>query len=141
MVDKKPVLQIQLQDKWKSKKWKNKTILIPPEEYPHIQLWYVPEVKDVDAAVTDIANLVKSEVTEFKLKENKDIKIAGNPGQHLIGTGLEADDMDPSNAEVFVFSLENKVFILIVHGEGDEAAKHRKVVQEILTTAESVSVK
>lgn len=142
-VDKKPVFNMTLPDKWSSEvivdkwktgNWKSKTVLLPPSKYPHIQLWRAPGCKTVKAAVSKIAKLIKSEVIEFKIKKNKKITVAGASAKHLIGTGLEADDQDPSNADVYVFKVKSKVFILCVHGEGDEAAKQRTTVKAILAT-------
>ena len=137
-VDKKVAMKLTLPVKWTSRVWKNKTILIPPKKYPHIQLWYVSEKKNVEGTVSDIADLIKSEVLKFKIKTNEDIKVAGSSGKHLTGTGLEADDQDPSNADVYIFSVNSKIFILCVHGEGDEAAKLRTAVKNILSTVKSV---
>jgi hypothetical protein len=133
-VGKTKALVFQLPEKWSSKVWRNKTILIPPSKYPHIQLWHLPGVSSVDKAKADIAKLVKSEVIKYKVTKANKIVVAGAPAYHLIGKGLEADDQDPSNAEVFLFSVDKKVFLLCVHGEGDEAAKNRAAVLGILST-------
>ena len=133
-VDNKPVFKMILPPKWSSKKWRNKTILIPPAKYPHIQLWCLTKTKNIKDAVSNISELIKSEVLKFKISQNKDIAVAGVMGKHLIGTGLEADDQDPSNADVYIFSANSKVFVLCVHGEGDEAAKQRNAMKQILST-------
>jgi hypothetical protein len=133
-VAKKPAMTFQLPDKWSSKVWRNKTILIPPSKYPHIQLWCLEGVPSVGKAKAKVAKLVKSEVIKYKVVKKNSIVVAGKPGLHLIGKGLEADDQDPSNAEVFLFEVSGKIFLLCVHGEGDEAAKNRKAALGILAT-------
>ncbi len=128
--------QMTLPDGWKSKQWKYKTILVPPTEYPHIQLWCLGGGVPLKKAEADIAKLVKSEVIKFKTIKSRDIKIAGAPGKLLTGRGLEADDQDPSRAKIFLFTVKGKLFILCIHGEGDEAAKMEAPVSKILETIE-----
>ena len=136
-VDKKPALVMTLPDKWTSKDSEEKTILIPEKKYPHIQLWNVKDAKSVEDARSKVADIIKSEVTEFKVKESKDVTVAGSTGCDIVGTGAEADDGDHSNAEVFLFAVTGKVFVLCVHGEGDEAAKQKSNVMQILGTVKS----
>ena len=134
----KQAFQMTLPKGWSSKLWKGKTILIPPSKYPHIQLWCVGKRVPVSKAEADIAKLVRSEVIKFKTVKSQDIKIAGAPGKLLTGKGLEADDQDPSNAKVFLFTVKDELFLLCIHGEGDEAAKMEGAVKKILDTVESI---
>ena len=136
-VDKTPALVMTLPDKWTSKDSEEKTILIPEKKYPHIQLWNVKDAKTVEDAKSKIADIIKSEVTEFKAAESKDITVAGSKGCDIVGKGAEADDGDNSNAEVFLFAVGGKVFVLCVHGEGDEAVKQKSNVMQILGTVKS----
>lgn len=133
-VDKKAAFNLNLLKGWTFKKSEYKYILIPPAKYPHIQLWYLKDNKNIASAEKDIAEIIKSEVLNFKISKKSEIKVANKAGVILTGSGLEADDQDPSNAEVFLFEVNSKVYVLCVHGEGDEAAKHSPDVKKMLTT-------
>ncbi len=133
-VDNKPALTLQLPDKWTAKSHDGKTD-IKTEYEVHIQLWPMFGAKTVAAATTLVPEFIKGEVTEFKTVKSEDINIAGAPAKHLIGTGSEADDGDPSNADVFLFSVGGKVFLVCAHGEGTGAAKVRAALMHVLSTA------
>jgi len=134
-VDKKPALTMQLLPGWTAKNSADKIDLKPEKFEVHIQLWNVAKANSVAAAVAMVPEFIKSEVTEFKAVSTKDIKVAGGGAKHLIGTGSEADDSDPSNAEVFLFSVGGKVFMICAHGEGEGAAKARASILQMLATA------
>jgi hypothetical protein len=134
----KAVFDFQLSSGWTSKPYNKELILIPPAKYPHIQLWHVEGAKDVASAEKDIAKIITSEVIKFKVKESKDIKIAGSDAKKLTGSGLEADDQDPSNAVVYLFNVNSKVFVLCIHGEGDEASKYADPMLKMLETIKPV---
>ena len=134
-VDKKPALTLQLGDGWTSKVKGDKTSISSPKIAVNIQLWPVPNAKTVAAAIALVPGMIASEVTDFKTVATKDITVAGTPGKQIIGTGTEADDGDPSNAEVFLFSVGGQVFLLCAHGEGDNAAKQHATILEMLATA------
>jgi hypothetical protein len=134
----KPLFKMSLLPNWNSKLWKKETILIPPSKYPHIQLWCAEGGDSVNKGVSGIVKLIKSEVTNFKVSKTNKLIIAEKPATHLIGAGLEADDGDPSHADIFVFSVAKRVFILCVHGEGDEAAKQRTNVSKMLSTVSPI---
>ena len=139
--DKSPVFKIEMLPGWSSKPWKYKTILIPPAKYPHIQLWCLKKGLSLAEAKKGVAELVKSEVLKFKTTKTEKIKIGGIDAFLLTGKGLEADDQDPSNAKVFLFSAGGRVFLLCIHGEGDEAAKMCGTVQKMLGTLKPVGGK
>ncbi len=134
-VDGKPVLTMQMAEGWTSKIDKDKTILKPAKAGAHMQLWQMAKAKDIAEAIALVPEVLKSEVTDFKATETKDITVAGAPAKHLIGKGTEADDGDPSNAEVFLFTAGGKVFLLCAHGEGESASKQRNDILALLATA------
>ena len=131
-VSKTPEFNLDLLKGWTYKKSEYKYILIPPSKYPHIQLWYLKDNKDIASAEKNIDKLIKSEVLKFKVSKKEDLTVAGKPAVLLTGSGLEADDQDPSNAKVFLFEANSKVFVLCIHGEGDEAAKNSPIVKKML---------
>ena len=136
VVDQKPALTLQLPGDWTTKEFKGGKIRITPANAPvHIQLWNVANAKTVADALPLVAEVVKSEVTDFKAVESKDVTLGDASGKHLIGTGTEADDGDPSQAEVFLFAVGGKVFLVCAHGEGEGAAKVRAAVLDVLSTA------
>jgi len=137
----KKVFDFTLTKGWSNKLSEKKLILIPPAKYPHIQLWNIEKVKNIADAEKTIANVLKSEVLKFKVKESKKIKIAGADAKKLVGNGLEADDQDPSNAVVYLFTVNSKTFILCIHGEGDEAAKYADSILTMLNTIKPVKQK
>lgn len=134
-VDNKPALTMQLPDDWTSKGDATKTDIHAGKHEVHIQLWRVANVKSVQDAIPMVADLIKSEVTEFKAHETKSITVAGSAAKHIIGTGSEADDGDPSNAEVYLFSSGGNVFLMCAHGEGTGASKVRSSLVKVLATA------
>jgi hypothetical protein len=134
-VDNKPALAIQLPEGWTAKNNAGTTTIKSPKFEVHIQLWHVPNAKTVADAVARVPDFIKGEVTEFKAVATSDIKVAGVGGKHIIGTGSEADDGDPSNAEVFLFSVGGKVFLVCAHGEGAGAANARASILQMLASA------
>jgi hypothetical protein len=133
-VGKKPALALQLLEGW-SAMTKGVTTTLKSEKLEvHVQLWNVPKVSSVAASVSLVPALIKGEVTDFKTTSSEDIEVAGGKGKHLIGTGTEADDGDPSNAEVFLFPVAGKVFLICAHGEGKGAEQARAPILEMLAT-------
>ncbi|MEI8195037.1 MAG: hypothetical protein WCI73_03925 [Phycisphaerae bacterium] len=86
-------------------------------------------------AVAGIPAAIHDEVHDFKVTASKDITLAGKPAKHVIGTGEEADDGDPSNTEVFLFTVGNTTYLACVHGEHDAAASIRAAVIQTLDSA------
>lgn len=133
-VGQKPALTLQLLEGWTSTSKDGKTNIASPFEV-HVQLWTVPNARSVADATALVPEFIKEEVAEFKGVTTKNIKVAGGAGKHIIGTGSEADDGDPSNAEVFLFAVGGKIFLICAHGEGEGAAKARASILQMLATA------
>lgn len=104
-----------------------------PKSGVHIQVLALSQTS-VDEAVKQVADLIKGQVTKFKVTETKDITVAGTAGKQLTGTGEEEDDGDPSNADIYVFSVDGKLYIICAHGEGDGAVKNRPVLATLLAS-------
>jgi hypothetical protein len=102
-----------------------------------VYVWSVPTAKTVAEAVPQTATIIKSEFTNFELKDTKHLSVAGHPADHLFGKGAEADDGDPGAAEVVIFAVGKHVFAACVHGETDEAAKKRPDMLALLKTAKA----
>jgi len=136
-VDQKPALSLQLPEGWTSEfdAKKNQSDIKQPKFEIHINLWNVPKIQTVAAAKPLVDDVIKGEVTDFRVTGTKDVSIAGEKGQLFIGTGSEADDGDPSYLEVFLFAVGGKVFLLCAHGEGNGAAAAHDSLMEMLATA------
>lgn len=102
-------------------------------KHPHIQVW-ATTAKDLVSATASVGTLVESEVTHFVPAATTAAVIAGAPAVVLVGSGEEADDGDPSAAEVTLFTVQGVVYVLVNHAEGDGAAKHHDVVAGLLET-------
>lgn len=129
----KPAFTLSLPAGWDGTQLDAKTIIHPGAKHPHIQIW-ATDAKDLAAATAGVAKLVESEVVHFVATTTTDLTIAGAPAKQLIGTGEEADDNDPSNAEVTLFTVGGTVYVLINHAEGDGAAKQRGALATVLAT-------
>jgi len=66
-----------------------------------------------------------------------DMLVAGAPAKHVTGSGNEADDGDPGNAEVVLFVVRGRVFAGCVHGEFDDASRARAPMLAVLRTAQA----
>ncbi len=88
----------------------------------------------VNDAVPRTAEIIKSEFVKFKAATTLDMTIAGSAAKHVIGSGNEADDNDPGNAEVVFFTVAGRVFVACVHGEADDASKARPAMMSVLQT-------
>ena len=133
-VSEQPALKLQLPEGWSSKSKNETTELSSPLEV-HVQLWNVPNAKSVKESLPRVGEIITGEVIDFKVVEAKDITVAGAAAEHIIGTGTEADDGDPSNVEVFLFSVGRNVFLVCAHGEGKGATKARSAILAMLATA------
>ena len=120
----KPVFSLTLPAGWDAVQVEEKTVIHPGAKHPHIQVW-ATRAKDLAAATADVAGIVVSEVTHFVPATTTDLTIAGVPAKQFIGAGEEADDGDPSNADVTLFTVNGVVYVLVNHAEGDGAAKKR----------------
>ncbi len=117
-----------LPEGWSAVPAGEKTVIIPAQKRPHIQVWSVAAA-DVATAEAGIGALIVSEVTEFAPATRTDLTVAGHPARQLSGTGVEADDGDPGSAEVTIFAIGNQVFVLVSHGEGSGVAdRHAEVL-------------
>ena len=96
-----------------------------------LYVWAVPNAKSVDEALPRAAEIIKSEFVNFKTNATMDMVIAGAPARHVIGSGNEADDGDPGNAEVVFFAVGGRVFAGCVHGEADDASKARAAMMAV----------
>ena len=131
--DGKPAQTMQVPADWKfGPGASGRTNQLPASGHPHIQCWTV--VGTVDQVVAGIAPLVMGEVTDFKPASNEDLTVAGAPAKRLIGSGTEADDGDPANAEVAVFTLAGSSWLLLSHGEGDSTAQARTTITTVQGT-------
>jgi hypothetical protein len=100
-----------------------------------LHVWAVPNAATVNDALPRAAELIKSEFIKFKTNAIMDMVIAGAPAKHVTGSGNEADDGDPGNAEVVLFAVNGRVFAGCVHGEFDDASRERAPMMAVLQTA------
>ncbi len=132
--DKKSGITLELHEGWKTYATKDGgTTVEVPKSGVNIQVWALSQAS-LDDAVKQVTELVKGQVTHFKLTETKPVTVAGTDGKMLVGTGEEADDGDPSNAEVYLFAIEGKVYMICAHGEGDIATKSRAILPALLAS-------
>jgi len=131
--DKKTAITLQLSAGWKTYRSKDGTVSIDVPKCANIQVWALGNAS-VDEAAKQVSDLIKGQVTHFKVTASTAITVAGTPGKRLTGTGEEADDGDPSSADVYLFSVEGKVFIICAHGEGDSSVKSRAILTAMLAS-------
>lgn len=132
--DGKPVLTLPLPTGWTTATTADsRTVLIPAQKSPHIQIWCVTGT--VTEVAAKAAALIVSEVKDFAPTATVDLTIAGAPAKRLSGPGVEADDGDPSNAEVTVFTAAGHTFLCVSHGEGGGTAQRSAELAGILATA------
>ena len=103
----------------------------------HFYVWMVKDAKTLDDAAARVPELIKSEFLEFKLVSKKDLIVAGSPAKQLDGSGKEADDHDPGNAEVVLFTVGGKVFAACIHGEGNAPDVRRSFMMTAIQTAKA----
>lgn len=131
--DGKPAFTVALPDGWTSVAVDTKTSIRTDQKHPHIQVW-ATSAADIATAEKEVAKIVESEVTHFASNTSESLTVAGAPATALIGTGEEADDGDPSLAEVTLFTVGKTVYVLIAHGEGDGAAKQHDTLRKVLAS-------
>jgi hypothetical protein len=100
-----------------------------------LHVWTVPNARTVNDALPRAAGLIKSEFINFKTTTTTDMVIAKEPAKHITGSGNEADDGDPGNADVVFFVVGGHVFAGCVHGEFDDASRARAPMLAVLQTA------
>ena len=88
-----------------------------------------------DAALPLVADTIKGDVLQFQPGQTNTLTVAGAPALHLIGSGVEADDGDPSTADVVVFAVGGHAFVACVHGEHNDASREREPMLTTLQTA------
>jgi len=108
------------------------TTLIAPEKTPHIQIRVLPQhAATVQANVT---KLIVDQVKDFSPANVDMVSEGSHPGVCLTGTGVEADDGDPSNAEITILSVPTGTVLVISHGEGTGTADRSKALAGILAS-------
>lgn len=133
----KPAFTMSLPEGWTTTLKDDKTVIYPGAKHPHIQLW-ATSARTLAEAEKSVAKIVDSEVTHFAAVSTTDKLVAAAPAKFIVGLGEEADDGDPSNAEVTLFTVGKTVYVLISHAEGDGAAKMSHEVVRALTTVTPV---
>ena len=131
--DKPAIFTWTLPTGWTVQSTETKIVLFPTQKTPHIQIWAVGSSDVADAEKT-ISSLIVSEVKDFKVGTRSDLKIGETTARVLIGTGLEADDGDPSNAEVTIFPVGKQLYVLVAHGEGEGAKARHDDVKALVTS-------
>jgi hypothetical protein len=136
--DKEITIALQLEETWKTEPAKGSGVTIEiPRSGVHIQVWALSQTS-MDEAAKQAADLIKDQVTNFKVTATKEIRVADAAAKQLTGTGEEADDGDPSNAEVYIFAVEGKIFLVCAHGEGDGTVKNRAVLTTLLESVKKI---
>ncbi len=102
-----------------------------------LHVWAVPNATTAADALPRAAEIIKSEFINFKTTAVMDMLVAGAPAKHVTGSGNEADDGDPGNAEVVLFVVRGRVFAGCVHGEFDDASRARAPMLAVLRTAQA----
>jgi hypothetical protein len=82
-----------------------------------VELWLMPGVASVGNAVYRVNTSIISEFKDFKPDHITELTVAGSPAKRLVGTGHEADDGDPGDADLIVFTVGNHFFVACTHGE------------------------
>ena len=110
-----------------------KTTIVAPGMF--LSVWDVPNATTADAALPLVADTIKGDVQQFQPGQTNTLTVAGAPALHLIGSGVEADDGDPSTADVVVFAVGEHAFVACVHGEHNDASREREPMLTTLQTA------
>jgi hypothetical protein len=97
------------------------------------EVWLVAGARTVDEALPRVPGQIIGEFQNFKPHQSSDLTVAGSPAKRQVGSGLEADDGDPGEADVIVFKVGERIFVGCAHGEGLSAADH----QGLLTLVQS----
>jgi hypothetical protein len=130
--DQKTAITMKLVEGWKTSPSKDAgTTIEIPMSGVNVQIWALSQ-KTIDEAAKEVRNLVVGQFTEFKITATKTITVANSPGKQITMSGEEADDGDPGNADVYIFSVEGKVYMICAHGEHDSAMKNRLFLTALL---------
>jgi hypothetical protein len=104
-----------------------------PEQMPHIEVVRIAD--DLKTARNLLIPSIEAEVTHVSIVSENPLTIAGKHGTHIVITGNEADDNDPSNAEAYLFTTVSGTFLLLAHAEDKGAERVRSQLRSILSTA------
>lgn len=102
----------------------------------YVEFWLVSGARTVDEGVKRADKVIVSEFKNLKVTGTNDLKVAGSPAKRLTGTGQEADDNDPGEADLVVFSVNGRVFIACTHGESMRPSA-QSLMMEMLKTAKA----
>ncbi len=120
----KPVLSVQLPAGAEVKTEGERTSIRATKAQIYLQLWPLPKARTLEEGVGLIPGLLAArDVTDFKAAATNRLTVAGAPAVHLVGSGNEQDDGDPSQADVVVFAVGHKIFAACTHGEDRVAAE------------------
>jgi len=100
----------------------------------HFSLWTPPAGTSEEDALAAVATTIAPAVRDFEVVSEEDVEIAGMAAHHVSGKGVEADDGDPSLAEVYLFTVADRVRVVCIHGEGKATEILRPDVLKILAT-------
>jgi hypothetical protein len=101
-----------------------------------VECWLVPGAQTVDDAVGRVSTQISSEFKDFKPEKTAELTIAGSPAKRLVGSGHEADDGDPGDADVIIFTVGNHIFVACNHGESLDPVG-QKAMLAIVQTAQA----
>ena len=113
----------------------SKTTIVATNMYLYI--WTVSGAQTTAEALSRLPTVIQDNVLDFKAEQTNDLLVAEAPAIHLIGSGVEADDGDPSTADVVVFTAGPRAFVACVHGEHNDASRERQPMLEALRTAKT----
>ena len=91
----------------------------------YVDVWLVQGAKSVEDGAGRVPDQIKSEFKDFRPTSSSAMTVAGAPAKRIQGSGVEADDGDPGDADVIVFGVEGRVFVACTHGENLSAAARR----------------
>ena len=109
-----------------------KTTIVAPGMF--LSLWSVSGPANAADALPLVAAAIQGDVLQFQAGQTNALTVADAPAFHLIGTGVEADDGDPSTADVVVFAVADHAFMACVHGEHNDASREREPMLAALRT-------
>jgi len=98
-----------------------------------VDIWEVIGATTCDAAAALAGEVIQDEFMDFAAESVTDQTIAGSPGKLLSGPGTEADDGDPSRADVAVFKIGDHVFVALSHGEHQRPADRQWMLDLVQT--------
>jgi len=100
-----------------------------------VEFWLMPGVQTIEAAIPLVKTQIADQFKDFKLERTNDLKIAGAPAYELLGSGHEADDGDPGDADVIVFKVGDRIFVAVNHDESLTPAGQQGLLSLVQTAA------